>query len=163
MHPSVPETAIDVLCVSGLVQFPPTEGGPCNYLARNGLDRIVRKLESLLANEVLREEAERILSKLAQIKDEDDLFSDVSVSGNEMATEFQERRSEVTLLSAADLRKIGPTRGLANMEVFLYPSLLLILCGILFLVLIVCSSVVFATPLSMMYRYLSQLIVLLFS
>lgn len=161
MHPSIPETAIDVLCVSGLVQFPPTEGGPCNYLVRNGLDRIVRKLESLLAKEVLREEAERILSKLVQVKDEE-ISPDVSVGGNKMAIEFQGQRSEMALLSAADLRKIGPTRGLANMEVFLYPLLPLILCGVLCLVLIACGLGIFATPLSMLYRYLSQLIVLLF-
>ena len=162
LHPSVPETAVDVLCVSGLVQFPPTEGGPFNYLARNGLDRIVQKLQALIAIPALREEVERVLSKLARFNGEN-FSSDVSISENEMLTEFQERKSEVVILSAAELSKVGMTRGLDNMEVFLYPSLLLILCGVVFLVLIVVGTMMFATPLSMLFRYFTQLIVLLFN
>ena len=39
--------AVDFLCVSGVVHFPPTEGGPINYLMRNGRGQLVTRLRGL--------------------------------------------------------------------------------------------------------------------
>ena len=37
---TVPHSTIDVLCVGGLMRFPPQEGGPLCYLCRNGAKNI---------------------------------------------------------------------------------------------------------------------------
>ena len=43
----VPHSTIDVLCVGGLMRFPPQEGGPLCYLYRNGVENIGQKATEL--------------------------------------------------------------------------------------------------------------------
>ena len=43
----VPHSTIDVLCVGGLMRFPPQEGGPLCYLFRNGVENIGQKATEL--------------------------------------------------------------------------------------------------------------------
>lgn len=40
---NVSEAAIDALCVSGLIKYPPSEGGPLSYFVCNGKDSCLRR------------------------------------------------------------------------------------------------------------------------
>lgn len=44
---TVPHSTIDVLCVGGLMRFPPQEGGPLCYMYRNGVENIGQKATEL--------------------------------------------------------------------------------------------------------------------
>lgn len=44
---TVPHSTIDVLCVGGLMRFPPQEGGPLCYLCRNGAKNIGQRTSEL--------------------------------------------------------------------------------------------------------------------
>ncbi len=68
LSPSVPEAAIDILAVSGLAHFPPTEGGPLSYITRVGADKVVLRLKELAYTPAIGSEAEAILrsSKLLE-------------------------------------------------------------------------------------------------
>ena len=44
---AVPHSTIDVLCVGGLMRFPPQEGGPLCYLFRNGVKNIGQRATEL--------------------------------------------------------------------------------------------------------------------
>lgn len=162
----LPEYAIDILCVSGLVNFPPTEGGPLNYLARNGTESILQQLDQVgvraaLWEEVERLEMRRVLDKvdgLFQVtprkegkgkgEEEEETDEEEPKEAKEEEGEEEEEEeegdysSQVTSLSAAQLQIIGPTKGLTDMRSLLRPlwSLLcLLLCVLLAVLLIGCS------------------------
>lgn len=125
LSPDIPEAAIDILSVSGLTHFPPGEGGPLNYLARIGPSTLELKLKELAYTPALGTEADAILvsSKLL-VETQKESFIDDDKRGwqlRQRRSEFQERSSEFLSLSAEELRKVGPTKGIRNQEVFLYP------------------------------------------
>ena len=172
----IPEYAIDFLCVSGLVGFPPSEGGPLNYLARNGKELIIRRLQKVadsLKDEVQRLDMDKVLDNVHELfgvsehnSNVHDLgtaeaVSDVDIE-NEKSTENITNRADtnqgggegaqsdgvrssycsaVTVLSAAQLERVGPTRGLDNVELLLYPLpmvLALLAVGLLLFTVITC-------------------------
>ena len=107
--PQLSPDAIDFICVSGLVHFPPTEGGPISYWKRNGSQFILNTLQLLVKYSGLHYPAE------ALIKDKF-LFQ-------------QEPSPQLSLLSDKELRTIGPTHGLEQHLPLLTPVGLIFFCG----------------------------------
>ena len=150
--PEVPEGAIDALCVSGLLHFPPTEGGPLSYLARVG-NNPLEDLAAACESAPLQKEADLLLRSIQS--SDGALFLESEDKDEEGVSEFRKRRSEFTVLSAADLRLVGPTRGVQDMEVFLYPVVFgVILVVFLFFFLVILGYTVFAYPLVMLSAYI---------
>lgn len=114
-YPNMSEAAIDALCVSGLIQFPPSEGGPLNYFVRNGKENCTIKFKKFithfLANKF--ENVSKVGSKVDALYSEvcSDTLGSVGLSGI---------RSEGIYLTANELRAIGPACGILNKEVFLF-------------------------------------------
>lgn len=121
----VSEAAVDVLCVSGLVHFPPTEGGPLSYLARTGKTSVLEKLQALAKNPWLHSQVQWLARKAESLlpQEADNLFV-------QPQTEFKlkSQLSELQVLSAFELAQTGPTKGAQNFEVFLYPVPMILLC-----------------------------------
>ena len=173
----IPEYAIDFLCVSGLVGFPPSEGGPLNYLARNGKESIIRRLQKVagsLKDEVQMLDMDKVLDNVHELfgvsrklEHNHDLgkaeaVSDMDIENERRSTENITNRADtnqgggegvrsdgvgsgycsaVTVLSAAQLERVGPTRGLDKVELLLYPlpMLLAVLAvGLLLFTVITC-------------------------
>eukprot|EP00731_Ephydatia_muelleri_P016605 Em0009g1029a len=118
--PLLPASALDFLCVSGPVQFPPAEGGPLNYLIRNGRERIAERLEQLCHSSVLAEEAGKLATMLKQSE-----VSSEEVLGEgqpkDVSSEFSKKRSQLCLLTASELQAIGPCAGLRHKETLIQP------------------------------------------
>lgn len=138
LHPGTSEAAIDALCVSGLIQYPPSEGGPLSYLVRNGKDNCIKKFKSL---------HESVCSSSHQFKDVCDvdvcvtstLFSEVSLnSDNREATidNYRQLQSEGNYLTSSELVEVGPAHGVLNKEVFLSIIMFNIVLLLLLLVII---------------------------
>ncbi len=92
--------AIDFLCVSGVVHFPPTEGGPINYLKRNGRGQLVTQLRGLECNERM----EELVYGLA------DRLDGGVVDG-----------CGLRILSDEELATVGPTHGVPHLSLLLHP------------------------------------------
>ena len=118
----VSEAAVDVLCVSGLVHFPPTEGGPLSYLTRTGKTSVLEKLQALAKNPWLHSQAQWLARKAESLlpQEADKLFV-------QPQTEFK-LMSELQVLSASELAQTGSAKGAQNFEVFLYPVPIILLC-----------------------------------
>ena len=119
--PILPTSVIDFLCVSGPVQFPPVEGGPLNYLIRNGRERITERLEQLRYNSVLAEEADKltIMLKQSEGSSSEELLGEGQPK--DVSSEFSKKRSELCLFTAAELRAVGPCAGLRHKETLVQP------------------------------------------
>lgn len=121
--------AVDFIAVSGLVQFPPTEGGPLSYLRKrnhHGIHGLHAMLNDFQWNYPLNKITDRLLKRVDQIPSH--------------ASE-----AESNLLTNKELYDIGPTQGLENSSSLVYPfpfhtfmieflSYMLILLGILLLI-----------------------------
>ena len=122
-HPQLSADTIDFLCVSGLVQFPPTEGGPVNYLKRNGLQTLRNNLTRICTSSVygnaFKEIAVLLIAKLNKLEP-----SVVNECG-------------LSLLTDKELAIIGPTQGLEHPLSLLYPLPFKLQPLILFLVSLV--------------------------
>lgn len=127
----VSEAAVDVLCVSGLVHFPPTEGGPLSYFARIGKTSVLEKLQALAKNPWLHSQAQWLIRKAESLlpQETDKLFVKPQTEFN-----FSSQISELQVLSAAELAQTGPAKGAQNFEVFLYPISIILLCMALIIV-----------------------------
>ena len=132
--PLTPASAIDFLCVSGPVQFPPTEGGPLNYLIRNGRERIAERLEQLRRNVTLADEVTKLAAMLRQSEaSPEELLGESNDVEEASGDEFSRKRSELCVLKASELQAVGPCMGLRHKEdlirplPFHLPSLLLLL------------------------------------
>ena len=127
----VSEAAVDVLCVSGLVHFPPTEGGPLSYFARIGKTSVLEKLQALAKNQWLRSQAQWLTRKAESLlpQEKDKLFVKPQTE-----FKFSSQISELQVLSAAELAQTGPAKGAQNFEVFLYPIPIILLCMALVIV-----------------------------
>lgn len=96
---------IDFLAVSNLVHFPPTEGGPINYLRRNRVQYLQDKL-----------------SQLKKYPSTSSIVDKVCQDFEQLTTNLQSTpASEASLLSNAELRRIGPARGVVNIKKYLFP------------------------------------------
>ena len=130
LFPGISDAKIDVLFILGLVHFPPSEGGPLNYLARQrsakymtqSLDKINKKIPFTKDIEQLRSLPARLYKGELFVVD--------------CETENMDEMG-LTLFSASDLRKIGPTRGVMNREVFLLPIPIILLLGSWLLLIII--------------------------
>lgn len=122
-HPQLSADTIDFLCVSGLVQFPPTEGGPVNYLKRNGLQTLQNNLTRICTSTVygnaFNEIAVLLIAKLNKLEP-----SVVNECG-------------LSLLTDKELAVIGPAQGLEHPLSLLYPLPFKLQPLILFLVSLV--------------------------
>ena len=141
---SLSEVAIDTLCVAGLIQFPPTEGGPLNFASRIGTASI-----RTMYNECT--EAVPFLSDISGAKDPSSLITDTNLQGlfqvehvhrepppSEVLTDlFNGYRSELILLNQEELRRVGRTYGTRNKGLFLIPL------GTVVVLLAVAVSVIF--------------------
>ena len=127
----VSEAAVDVLCVSGLVHFPPTEGGPLSYFARIGKTSVLEKLQALAKNPWLHSQAQWLIRKAESLlpQETDKLFVKPQTE-----FKFSSQISELQVLSAAELAQTGPAKGAQNFEVFLYPISIILLCMALIIV-----------------------------
>ena len=127
----VSEAAVDVLCVSGLVHFPPTEGGPLSYFARIGKTSVLEKLQALAKNPWLHSQAQWLIRKGESLlpQETDKLFVKPQTE-----FKFSSQISELQVLSAAELAQTGPAKGAQNLEVFLYPVSIILLCMALIIV-----------------------------
>ena len=127
----VSEAAVDVLCVSGLVHFPPTEGGPLSYFARIGKTSVLEKLQALAKNQWLRSQAQWLTRKAESLlpQEKDKLFVKPQTE-----FKFSSQISELQVLSAAELAQTGQAKGAQNFEVFLYPIPIILLCMALVIV-----------------------------
>ena len=118
--PLTPASAIDFLCVSGPIQFPPFEGGPLNYLIRNGQERIAERLEQLCHNSILAEEAEKLATMLKQSEaTPKELLGESSCE--DATSEFSKKRSELCVLTSSELQEVGPCVGLRHKESLIQP------------------------------------------
>lgn len=127
----VSEAAVDVLCVSGLVHFPPTEGGPLSYFARIGKTSVLEKLQALAKNPWLHSQAQWLIRKGESLlpQETDKLFVKPQTE-----FKFSSQISELQVLSATELAQTGPAKGAQNFEVFLYPISIILLCMALIIV-----------------------------
>lgn len=127
----VSEAAVDVLCVSGLVHFPPTEGGPLSYFARIGKTSVLEKLKALAKNQWLRSQAQWLTRKAESLlpQEKDKLFVKPQTE-----FKFSSQISELQVLSATELAQTGQAKGAQNFEVFLYPIPIILLCMALVIV-----------------------------
>ena len=127
----VSEAAVDVLCVSGLVHFPPTEGGPLSYFARIGKTSVLEKLQALAKNQWLRSQAQWLTRKAESLlpQEKDKLFVKPQTE-----FKFSSQISELQVLSATELAQTGQAKGAQNFEVFLYPIPIILLCMALVIV-----------------------------
>lgn len=93
--------AIDFLSVSGLVHFPPTEGGPISFLKRNGCGSIITSLRQIQClNRILKEHANMSADKLEKS----------AIKGRGLS-----------LLTDDELAKIGPSYGARDLPSIVYP------------------------------------------
>ena len=127
----VSEAAVDVLCVSGLVHFPPTEGGPLSYFAQIGKTSVLEKLQALAKNQWLRSQAQWLTRKAESLlpQEKDKLFVKPQTE-----FKFSSQISELQVLSATELAQTGQAKGAQNFEVFLYPIPIILLCMALVIV-----------------------------
>lgn len=136
VNPDISEAAIDTLSVSGLVHFPPTEGGPLNYIVRRGKIETVKCFEEILAkipNHHALFGIENIIAKSGITESGvEHLFSAHPVDNHTAISEFQKQRNETVLLDNQELRSIGITRGLQNQEIYLFPIGLLLVMLFMF-------------------------------
>ena len=122
-HPGTSEAAIDALCVSGLVQYPPSEGGPLSYLERNGKESCIQKFNSLRGSITPIHQFEGVCN--ADVSTSATLFNEVCIDkvsvGSTSCTriDFHQLQSEGNYLTAGELAAIGPAHGMLNKEVFL--------------------------------------------
>lgn len=145
LTPDISESAIDVLAVSGLVHFPPTEGGPLSYLARLGQDEARKRFTeacSVMPTETVRAVVETYSSVLDR-NGINELF--VKTILTPQSSEYQRQREKTLLLTSSELKEIGQTHGVENKEVFLLPIPCLIVMLITVLTLFaVCVFTVFS-------------------
>lgn len=97
--------AVDFIAVSGLVQFPPTEGGPISYSRKrdqHGTRAIHTMLNVFPWNYPLNRMSDRLLKRVDQIPP-------------------RALEAESSLLTNKELYNIGPTRGLENSGSLIYP------------------------------------------
>lgn len=129
---NVPEVALDVLCVSGLVHFPATEGGPLNYLTRIGVENLTRRLTACGPH--IKEETQRILLSIQMNDSKEKLFAAQEVEDD--GSEFTKNASDLNVLFDHELKQIGATKGLQNLEVILYPLPYLVLLLLMLVILL---------------------------
>ena len=97
--------AVDFIAVSGLVQFPPTEGGPISYSRKrdqHGIRAVHAMLSVFPRNYPLNIISDRLLKRVDQIPS-------------------HALEAESSLLTNKELYNIGPTRGLENSGSLIYP------------------------------------------
>lgn len=102
-HPQTTPGALDFLCVSGLVGFPPTDGGPISFTQLIGAEELVNQLRKLTSHPCLGESA-RMLT--------DNSPAALLTSLAEVA---------LPVLSSEDLKAIGPVTTIQNLASFLNP------------------------------------------
>ena len=96
-HSHVSPDAIEFMAVSGLVHFPPSEGGPLSYWKRNGCDTLLDLSPTGLAG--IAREVECKVKEISRVLDE----------------------AHLSLLSNEQLKLIGPCRGLMYPESLFHP------------------------------------------
>ncbi len=120
------EYALDLLCVGGLVGFPPTESGPFNYAVRLGREKLVEKTEVLLKRFPIVAETCGCRKPLNLLSKENfmELFSKVDSTAREddMDNIFRKLRLDVHLLDRRELQKVPCCKGVSNSEVFWLPA-----------------------------------------
>lgn len=140
LTPSISESAIDLLAVSGLLHFPPTEGGPLCYLARLGQDKVKRRFAESCS--VMPTAVMSVVETYSGVLDKDvisRLFVKTEVTGQ--SSEYQSQREMSLLLSSSELKAVGQTRGVENREVFLLPVpflAVILFAGLLLVTVSVC-------------------------
>ncbi len=117
LTPGISETAIDVLTVSGVIGYPPSEGGPLNQLARYG-HTAVKEMWTKLAKFIPSETKERY-EKMLKEEVFDALFS--SPNSKSRLTSYEKMREETLLLTSSELKGIGCTGTIDKKYVFMYP------------------------------------------
>ena len=122
----ISESAIDLLCVSGLIHFPPTEGGPLNYIVRLSQVETVKRFEDILSQipngRVLFGNKDVIgISGITEDGVYSSLFSAHQNSNPQKVdlSDFLKQRNETILLNNQELCEIGVTHGLQNQEMLL--------------------------------------------
>ena len=111
-----------MLCVSGLVHFPPTEGGPLNYLVRLGYISAKNKWSDLCG--IVPAGIVRITKdNLDDTVSDETLFNTLFVksAGGSKMTEFQKLREDSLLLTSTELLGVGQTGQVRTKEAFMYP------------------------------------------
>jgi len=133
LSPDLSESAIDLLCVSGLIHYPPAEGGPLSYLARLGNPRAKARW-GVLCKRMPADIVHGIVESVgAMIEPEasDNLF--VKSLGTGL---FKETRDNSLLMDKSELLEIGPTGVLRTREAFMYPLPFVVATGVtLFLII----------------------------
>ena len=97
--------AVDFIAVSGLVQFPPTEGGPLSYSRKRdqyGIRGVHAMLSVFPWNYPLNKIKDRLLKRVDRIPP-------------------HALEAESSLLTNKELYDIGPTKGLENSGSLIYP------------------------------------------
>ena len=138
------EASIDILSVTGLVQFPPTEGGPLNFAARLGRERLISMYELCI-------KAVPFLVDISGAKNPRNLLAEEnllhlynlnpsiiklpSTSEQSLLEIFQLQRSELILMNQNELRQVRRSEGVTNKELFLFPFLFVSSVGMSFLIL----------------------------
>lgn len=116
--------AIDFLSVSGLVHFPPTEGGPISFLKRNDRSVMINSLRKMqCSNQMLKDHANRMADEIDRL----------IITG-----------SSLSLLTDNELVEIGPCHGVRDLPSIVYPfpfnrQYIYLMVGSL---LIVCGAIV---------------------
>ena len=99
--------SLDFLAVSGLVHFPLTEGGPINYMKRNGLTSLNAKLQEAISKNTSNKQLQNLIRSL--------------MNSLESMDEEETGKYGLSLLTDRELRLIGPTLGAQHISSILYP------------------------------------------
>ncbi len=126
--PDISEAAIDVLAVSGLVSYPPSEGGPLNRLARCGLSDAKKRWSEL--SKFLPSETKESYGELLEGEAFDTLFVKSKSSESEL-TEYERMKEETLLLTSSELKAVGRTGMVGRRDVFMYPLPTVLAIGII--------------------------------
>ncbi len=127
LTPGISEASIDVLAVSGVIGYPPSEGGPLNQLARYG-QTAVKETWTRLAKFVPSETKEAF-EKLLDKEPFNTLF--VSAELKSKLSPYQEMREETLLLTSSELSAIGRTGMVGKSYVFMYPLPTILATGLI--------------------------------
>ncbi len=130
--PDISEAAIDVLAVSSLVSYPPSEGGPLNRLARCGQSDAKKRWTKL--SKFLPSETKESFEELLEGEAFDTLFVKSKSSESEL-TEYERMKEETLLLTSSELKAVGRTGMVARRDVFMYPLPTILATGLISLLI----------------------------
>ena len=127
------EAALDYLCISGLVGFPPTEAGPLNFITRLSKENmksifelsqtVMPHLSDISGTNIIK--SSQLEQYVSDLFVQDTTSEDGGRPGKDLLEIFQAQRAELILLNQKELKVVGECRGVQNREIFVFPTLII--------------------------------------